>query len=457
VKPRPVALTIAGSDSGGGAGIAADLKTFAASGVHGTLAVTSVTAQNTTAVTGIYDLPPEAVRRQILAVHEDMGVDAAKTGMLSNAQTVGAVAETVSRLGFPLVVDPVMVAKSGASLLSEDAVDVMIRELIPRATVVTPNAPEAERITGIEVRDASGARAAAEYMVEQLGAEAAVVKGGHLPGPESVDVLYHAGRHSELRSPRIESRTTHGTGCSFSAAITAGLARGMGVAESLGFAKRLVTDAIRYGLELGAGHGPVNPSSWVDVPAERFRALQDLRLALRVLIENEFYVSRLVPESSMNVAVALPAPYASGAGDVAAVVGGIGRFGSRLVVRGDVDFGASDQLASAVLAVSERFPRVRACAVVASNDDVISALGALGLRASSFERRGGFPSGRDLGSGVSEALRSRAAGGAPPDAILDPGGPGMEPLVIVLGRSAVEAASRAVALGKATAGALGRE
>ncbi|MGC9116501.1 MAG: bifunctional hydroxymethylpyrimidine kinase/phosphomethylpyrimidine kinase [Conexivisphaera sp.] len=454
-KARAVAMTIAGSDSGGGAGIAADLKTFAAAGVHGTLAVTSVTAQNTVAVTGIYDLPSEAVRRQVLAVHEDMGIDAAKTGMLSNASIVRAVADVVESIGFPLVVDPVMIAKSGAQLLSDDAVDVMVRELIPRATVVTPNAPEAERITGMEVRDVAGAREAAEYIVEQLGARAAVVKGGHMSGPESVDVLYYGGRYQEFRSPRVESRTTHGTGCSFSAAIAAGLARGMGVVDSVSFAKRLVTDAIRYGLELGMGHGPVNPSSWVDVPAERYRALQDVRLALRVLLENEFYVSRLVPESSINIAAALPAPYASGAGDVASVVGGIGRFGSRLVARGDVDFGASEQLAAAVLAMSERFPEVRAAATIAHDEGVSRALASLGFLASSFERRPGASRGRDLGAGVSEALRSAAP--AQPDVVVDPGGMGMEPLAVIFGRSAVEVASRVVAVGKVLAGAAGHQ
>lgn len=450
-KIRPVALTIAGSDSGGGAGIAADLKTFAAMGVHGTLAVTSVTAQNTAAVTGIYDLPPEAVRRQILAIHEDMGVDAAKTGMLSNASIVRAVAELVERLGFPLVVDPVMVAKSGASLLSDDAVEVLVRELVPKATVVTPNAPEAERMTGIEVRDLDGSRRAAEYIVEQLGAGAAVVKGGHLSGDESIDVLYHAGRYVELKAPRLESRATHGTGCSFSAAIAAGLARGFGVEDAVGTAKKLVTDAIRYGLEIGSGHGPVNPTSWMEVPAERFKALQDVRLALRVLLENEFFVSPLVPEGSIDVGVALPSPYASGPGDVAWVVGGLGRSGSRLIARGDVDFGASDRLTSAVLAMSERFPDLRAAAIIANDDPITSAISSVGFRAHPFVRRAGALRGRELGLGVSDVLRS--AGAEPPDVVLDPGCLGMEPLAIVFGRSAVEAASKVVAIGKALAGA----
>ncbi len=449
-KVKPVALTIAGSDSSGGAGIAADLKTFAAVGVHGALAITSVTAQNTAAVTGVYDLPPEAVRRQVLAVHEDLGVDAAKTGMLSNPSIVREVAGLVEQLGFPLVVDPVMVAKSGATLLSEDAVEVLVKELVPRATVVTPNAPEAERITGVEVRDLEGARRAARRIVEDLGAEAAVVKGGHLQGAESVDVLYYAGRYVELRAPRLETRATHGTGCSFSAAIAAWLAKGYKVDDAVAAAKKLVTDAIRYGLEMGAGHGPVNPTAWVEVPAERFRTLQDVRLALRVLIENEFFVAPLVPEGSMDLGEALPAPYSSGPEDVAWVVGGLGRFGSRLVARGDVDFGASDRLASAVLAMSERFPDFRAAAIIGNDDSIVSAISSAGFRAHAFVRRAAALR-RELGLGVSEVLRS--AGSEPPDVVLDPGGPGMEPLAVVFGRSAVEAASKVVAIGKALAGA----
>ncbi len=448
-KVRPVALTIAGSDSGGGAGIAADLKTFAAAGVHGVLAITSVTAQNTVEVRGVYDMPPEAVRLQVLAVHEDLGVDAAKTGMLSNASIVREVARLVDELGFPLVVDPVMVAKSGAQLLRDDAVEVLVRELVPRATVVTPNAPEAERMTGIEVRDLEGARKAAEHIVERLGARAAVVKGGHLGGPESVDVLYYGGRYVELRAPRIESRATHGTGCSFSAAIAAGLAKGMDVEEAVREAKRMVTDAIRYGLDLGSGHGPVNPISWIEVPAERFRALEDVRLALRVLKENGRFVHRLMGEGSIEIGVALPAPYALGPGDVATAVGGIGRHGSSIVSRGGVGFGASGALTSAIMAMSERYPQVRAAAIVEGGEGIEGAALSLGLRLASFARRGPAR-GRDLGSGISEALRS--AGPVPPDVVLDPGGQGMAPLAIFFGRSAAEAAAKLVAVAKALAG-----
>ncbi|HID40729.1 MAG TPA: bifunctional hydroxymethylpyrimidine kinase/phosphomethylpyrimidine kinase, partial [Pyrodictium sp.] len=190
-----VALTIARSDSGGGAGIEADLKTFAALGVHGVVAITSVTAQNTLGVYAVQDIPPKIVAKQIEAVAEDMGVDAAKTGMLSSSEIIVAVASTLRRYDFPLVIDPVMVAKSGAPLLRPDAVETLVKELIPRATLVTPNKMEAEKLAGIMIKSLDDARRAARRIVEEYGAEAAIVKGGHLDGDESVDVLYYRGRY----------------------------------------------------------------------------------------------------------------------------------------------------------------------------------------------------------------------------------------------------------------------
>lgn len=181
-KVMPTALTIAGSDSGGGAGIQADLKTFAVMGVHGMSAITSITAQNTREVRAIFDLPPEMVLAQIEAVVDDLGVDAAKTGMLSNSGIIGAVARAVDRYGFPLVVDPVMIAKSGAPLLREEAVETLVKELVPRATVITPNRMEAEKLTGLRISSVADAREAAMVIVEELGSEAAVVKGGHIEG-----------------------------------------------------------------------------------------------------------------------------------------------------------------------------------------------------------------------------------------------------------------------------------
>ena len=254
----PIALTIAGSDSGGGAGIQADLKTFAALGVHGTSAITAITAQNTVRVTDILELPVELIRAQIAAVVEDMGVQAAKTGMLSSAEIIEAVARAVEDFRIRnLVVDPVMVAKSGAKLLRDDAVATMRRRLIPLAAVITPNLPEVSVLLGRAVETLAERRVAAADLVA-LGARAAVVKGGHAAG-DAVDVFADGSSVVELRAGRIDTHNTHGSGCVFSAAIAAGLARGLDTLGAVRQAKDFITAAIANSLEVGQGNGPVNP------------------------------------------------------------------------------------------------------------------------------------------------------------------------------------------------------
>jgi hydroxymethylpyrimidine/phosphomethylpyrimidine kinase len=253
----PVALTIAGSDSGGGAGIQADLKTFAALGVHGTSAITAITAQNTIGVTDILELPVDLVRKQIAAVVEDIGVQAAKTGMLSSAAIVGVVADAVREYGLRLlVVDPVMVAKGGARLLRGDAIEALRDQLIPLAAVVTPNLPEAEVLLGRHIASLDERKQAARDLVA-MGASAAVVKGGH--AEDAIDVYFDGSRMVELRSERIDTVNTHGSGCVFSAAIAAWMARGADPLQAAGEAKTFITRAIANSLEIGHGHGPVNP------------------------------------------------------------------------------------------------------------------------------------------------------------------------------------------------------
>lgn len=252
------ALSIAGSDSGGGAGIQADLKTFSALGVFGMTAITAVTAQNTMGVTGIVELPPEAVGQQIDAVVVDIGVDAAKTGMLSSALIIEMVAERIRHHRIErLVVDPVMIAKSGAPLLRPEAMDALRRILLPLALVVTPNLHEAKALTGRDVETLPQMEDAARALAS-LGPRYVVVKGGHLEGT-AVDVVFDGARFERLEAPRIATRHTHGTGCVFSAAITAGLARGEDVVPAIRAAKEFITRAIEDALPLGHGHGPANP------------------------------------------------------------------------------------------------------------------------------------------------------------------------------------------------------
>lgn len=255
----PVALTIAGSDSGGGAGIQADLKTFEAFGVWGTSAVTGVTAQNTLGVQDALVLPASLVDAQIESVAMDLGVSAAKTGMLGNAAVIEAVAAAVSRHEIsPLVVDPVLVTTHGEMLLEKTAVGALCDLLLPICAIVTPNLPEAEALVGHPVEGLKGMVAAAEEIARR-GPKAVLVKGGHLEGADSTDVLWAGGEVLLLDGPRIPRRNTHGTGCTLSAAVCAQLAVGRGIVEACKSAKEFVTASIVGGLDLGAGVGPVNP------------------------------------------------------------------------------------------------------------------------------------------------------------------------------------------------------
>lgn len=260
MKP-PVAMTIAGSDSGGGAGIVADLKTFEAHGVWGTTAIVAVTAQNTLGVQAFETLSPDLVRQQILSVSTDIGIDAAKTGMLASAELVRVVAGAVRDARITkLVVDPVFVSKHGDTLLADDAVGALRDELLPLATVVTPNLPEASGLVGFEVGSREQMVAAARALLD-TGVSVALVKGGHLDGDDSPDCLLARGDDQPrwLEGPRIPGRHTHGTGCVLSAAITAELARGMEPADACVAAKHFIEKAIAAGVELGGGVGPVNP------------------------------------------------------------------------------------------------------------------------------------------------------------------------------------------------------
>jgi len=254
-------LTIAGSDSGGGAGIQADLKAFAARGVYGMSAITALTAQNTVGVFGVFPVTPEFVAQQIDAVMEDLGADAWKTGMLANVAIIQVVAERARRYRIErLVVDPVMVAKSGDPLLEPEARLALVEHLLPLAYIVTPNRHEAQVLTDMEIHTLEDAIQAARC-IHALGPRYVLVKGGHLPGTvEAVDILYDGQRFEEFRAPRIETINTHGTGCTLASAIAAELAKGADAAQAVAEAKRYLTAALYSGasLRLGRGHGPVD-------------------------------------------------------------------------------------------------------------------------------------------------------------------------------------------------------
>jgi hydroxymethylpyrimidine/phosphomethylpyrimidine kinase len=261
----PTVLTIAGSDSGGGAGIQADLRTFFACGVHGMTAITAVTVQNSIGVSGIHEIPPDIVAAQIEAVAVDIGVQAAKTGMLANADIISAIAGACDRAGIgqggqtPLVVDPVSASMAGDQLLRDDALEALRSELFPRATIVTPNLDEVRLLTGIDVHDTATQRDAA-VALRDFGAQWALVKGGHMRNAEDcLDLLFDGDEFYELPGPRFDTGNTHGSGDTLASSITAALAKGSSVPDAVAFGKRFIVRSVRDSYPLGKGHGPVSP------------------------------------------------------------------------------------------------------------------------------------------------------------------------------------------------------
>lgn len=439
------ALTIAGSDSGGGAGIQADLKTFAALGVHGMSAITALTAQNTFEVTMVHDVPVEMVREQIRVVVRDIGVDAVKTGMLHTSEIIEAVADELRGISAPLVVDPVMVAKSGASLLREDARRSLIEVLLPLATVVTPNAREAETLSGLKVRDLETQKQAAKRIAE-LGPRAVVVKGGHMEGDKVLDVLYWEDEFRVYEAERLESRNTHGTGCTFASAIAAELAKKTPIPRAVEIAKNFVMDAIRYGLPLGRGHGPVNPTGRIFLDADRFHVLMLLRQAIEVLESLEGF-SGLIPESQSNLVMALED--AEKVEDVAAVPGRIVRLDGRVKASSCPWFGASRHVAKAVLTAMKFNPRTRSAMNLRYGQDILEAAESLGWRISYYDRRlepedVKKAEGRSVPWGVETAVKR--LGGVVPDLIYHEGDWGKEPMTLVFGETPLEVVEKVRAL-----------
>ncbi|MEM2945287.1 MAG: bifunctional hydroxymethylpyrimidine kinase/phosphomethylpyrimidine kinase [Thermoproteota archaeon] len=438
----PVAMTIAGSDSGGGAGIEADLKTFSAMGVHGTVALTAITAQNTVGVFAVQDVELSIVEKQIDVVFEDIGVDAAKTGMLHRSEVLMLVARKVREYGFPLVVDPVMVAKSGARLLKPEAEESLKKILLPVATVVTPNIFEAEVLSGVKISTLAEMQAAARKIAE-LGPRTVVVKGGHLErNGRAVDVVYTGGEFHELHGIRIDTKNTHGTGCSFSAAIAAGLAKGRSIMEALEEAKKFIQVAIEHGLNVGRGHGPVNPSAWMEIDAEKYRVLENLSKAVRLLESSR--IAKLVPEVGSNIAMALPKPYAKTIADVAGIPGRFFKLGDRILAFRGPEFGASSHVARIILKVMEYDEEWRAAMNIKYSNEIVEACESLGFTVSFFDRREEpeevkAREGESLPWGVGKAVEKA---GRIPDVIYDLGDIGREPMIRILGRNAVEVATK---------------
>jgi hydroxymethylpyrimidine/phosphomethylpyrimidine kinase len=442
----PVAITIAGSDSGGGAGIQADLKTFAALAVYGVTAITTITAQNTCSVTSIECLDPEIVRAQIRTVAEDIGINAGKTGMLYTEEIIKTVAEEVSKYGFPLVVDPVMIAKSGSPLLKAESVYALKTYLFPKAAVVTPNKFEAERLANMEIKSVEDAEMAAEK-ISKMGAKAVVIKGGHIEGTEAIDVLYYNGKFERFSAPRLHVKTTHGTGCVFSAAIAAQLAKGETIPAAVEKAKIFVTSAIKFGLNIGKGYGPVNPLAMLYNEASKYDVLVNLDEAGKLLMSS-LDVVKLVPEVGMNVAMAMP--YAESLNDVAAFPGRLVKVFGQVKAVGSPCFGASTHLAKYILEIMKHEPEKRAAINLKFSEEALKLLESKKLKISFYDRRVEPEEikqveGMTIPWGVNQALKRF---GAVPDVIYHKGDFGKEPMIVIFGRDAVSLAKIVVEIAK---------
>jgi hydroxymethylpyrimidine kinase/phosphomethylpyrimidine kinase len=435
----PVVLTIAGSDSGGGAGIQADLKTIEAGGAFGTSAVTSVTAQNTTGVESTHVLPVEEVEAQCEAVRSDFDVAAVKTGMLATRDVVDLVTDQVAATAAPAVVDPVMVAASGDRLLEPEAEDAYER-LVAEARLVTPNADEAAVLTGVDVTDPSRAREAGAALVE-MGAEAALVKGGHVPGDEVVDVLVTPEGDETLRHSRVETEATHGSGCTLSSAVAARLAGGDDLSTAVERGVDLLARAVRYGLEVGQGPGAVHHMVALRDRAERQPTVERVAEIVRQFLARD--VSPLVPEVGMNVVGATP--YAESPADCAAVEGRLSRTPDGVAPAGGIRVGASGHVARFLIAAREHDADLRFAASCRFDDDVDAALGSLQGPVVSYDRTDDAE-GREGQTIGWDARRAFETAEATPVAVFDRGDVGEEPLVRLLARSSAALLDRTVTL-----------
>jgi hydroxymethylpyrimidine/phosphomethylpyrimidine kinase len=440
---KPVVLTIAGSDSGGGAGVQADLKTIEAMGGFGTSAITAVTAQNTLGVESTHVLPTEELTAQLDAVLSDFDVRAVKTGMLATAELVETVADYAADFDCPLVVDPVMVAASGDRLLTE-AAEAAYDDLLAEATVVTPNADEAGVLTGVRPEDEAGARLAGQRLLT-TGADAALVKGGHVPGEDVLDVLVTAERIETARHPRIDTEATHGSGCTLSSAIATRLAHGEPLVDAVGRSVSFLQRAIRYHHGAGEGPGAVHHLAALRNEAAREATAETVHDVVSWLVAEN--VRPLVPEVGMNVVGATP--YAEDEREVAAVEGRITKTLDGVEPNRGVRLGASSHVARFLLGGREFFPELRFAVNCRFGDDIEAAIEALGWDVTEYDRAA--EPDDDAGTMDWAARDTFGDRDDPPVAVVDRGAVGKEPMTKLVGREASTVAERVVDLRDAVA------
>lgn len=423
-------LTIAGSDSGGGSGIQADLKTILSLGGYGMSVVTAVTAQNTLGIQGMIPIAPEFVALQLESTLGDIGADCVKTGMLVNAEVVSVVAEKIAKYQIEkVVVDPVLASEWGSVLLDQEGRKAVVKELFPVAYLLTPNIPEAEILTGKTITTVSDMKKAAKRL-QKMGPKYVLVKGGHLK-EVPVDVLHDGSQHYEFSTQRVRTRHTHGTGCTLASAIATRLAQGISLMECIDQAKRYLYRALRFSLSLGSGIGPTNHFASITREIARTHVIEELDKALERL--KRLNIGHLIPEVQSNLAYAIP--YAESVDDVASFPGRIVRLVNTVDTLSSARFGASRQIHHLVLAAMEYDPERRSAMSIAYSDTLVRRIRSLGYTVAEFDRSRTPPDlqqeeGSTLAWGVQDVMEEL---GKVPDAIFDRGAVGKVPMIRIFG------------------------
>jgi hydroxymethylpyrimidine/phosphomethylpyrimidine kinase len=431
MKQVSTVLTIAGSDSSGGAGIQADIKTISAHELFATSVITSITAQNSKGVQATFDLSPEEIEAQLKAVLEDGKPAAVKTGMLGNEVLVECVARLLKKARIKnLVVDPVIKSSSGKTLLSKKGVETLKEKLLPLALLVTPNIPEAEILSGIRITRPQE-RLKAARAIYKLGARNVLIKGGHAKG-NADDFFFDGKRHEAFEGARIGKKDIHGTGCVLSAAIASGMALGLDLPSAIQKGKGWVTEGIASSVERGEGLGSVDPMASLFKIQNRFEAIQKLSAAVELLKGNR--IGRLIPEVQSNIGIGLPGAYE--AGDVAAIPGRISRIGDDIFTVAAPRLGASQHVAKIVLTAMHFDPEIRAVMNIKFTDSILKACKKLKFKIASFDRAREPKSvkqmeGSSLEWGTHTAIKKC---GFVPDIIYDLGGQGKEEMIRVLAK-----------------------
>ncbi len=427
-----IALSIAGSDSGAGAGIQADLKTLSALGVYGCTVITTITAQNTKKVVQIFELPPSMIRQQIQAILTDMPPDAIKIGMVYSKQTIDVLYSFLEKIKIPIVLDPILASGTGAKLLRDDAFDSLKSKLIPICTLVTPNKMEAEKLANINIKTKSDCVEAAKK-IRKLGAENVIVKGGHFGSSVATDVLLDSnGRLTDISNTRIKIRDSHGSGCNFSSAVVAYLAKGVTVTDACRMANEYVQNAIKSAIMVGKGLAVTNPLSAIYQDAARYQVLVQLQESVWQLTAS-YGFHNLIPETQTNFVYSLPD--AAEILEVAGVRGRIIRIGDTAVPASYVEFGASRHVASAVIAYMSVNPFFRSAINIRFNERLLEAFKSI-LPIGSYDRTK-EPKNVKMkeGSTVSWGIRVALAKNPNAEVIYHKGDIGKEPMIIVFGKN----------------------